>query len=260
MTTPKIIHDRQGERGNVLFLILIAVALFAALSYAVTQSTRSGSGDASGETNLINSAQLAQYPAGVRTSVVRMVIGGVGVDQIGFDTPADFSAVSDLTYNVFHPTGGGAVYQLAPKDVLNAASPGSTSGRWIFSSNFQISGVGSTTDGDDGNVGNDIIAFLPGVAMNVCKKLNDEVGITTSTPLVDTDGIPGTTLSSIPAIADNMVLPNNSGANGTIGIAAGEPDGIIAGDLLGQPFGCFRNGAVGPTTATYIYYHVLVER
>ena len=79
MTTTMIENKRSGERGNVLFLILIAVALFAALSYAVTQSTRSGSGDASGETNLISSAQLTQYPAGIRTSIVRMIIAGAQV-------------------------------------------------------------------------------------------------------------------------------------------------------------------------------------
>ena len=67
----------NGESGNVLFLILIAVALFAALSYAVTQSSRTGGGASDGEQNLINSAQVTQYPASVRTAIVRMIIDGV---------------------------------------------------------------------------------------------------------------------------------------------------------------------------------------
>lgn len=241
-------RNRETERGNVLFLILIAVALFAALSYAVTQSTRSGSGDASGETNLINSAQLAQYPAGVRTSVVRMVIGGISVDQLVFDGPTNFSAISDHRYAVFHPQGGGAVFQRAPQELLDQGA----SGAWIFSSLYQVADVGSTDAGDTG--ANEIIAFLPGVSQNICRRLNREVGITSG----NADGIPDALGASapgnpVPAAAQAMV-------DATPGIPS--TDGIIGGDMVGQPFGCYRVGAANATypTRTYVYYHVLVER
>lgn len=245
-------RNRETERGNVLFLILIAVALFAALSYAVTQSTRSGSGDASGETNLINSAQLAQYPAGVRTSVVRMVIGGISVDQLVFNQPTNFDDVSDLRYAVFHPQGGGAVFQRAPQELLDQGAAGA----WIFSSHYQVDGIGSTNSGDLG--ANEIIAFLPGVSQNICRRLNREVGITSS----NADGIPDNLggdvpTNSVPAAAQAML-------EGVAGSSPGIPltDGIIGGDMAGQPFGCYRVGAANATypTRTYVYYHVLVER
>ena len=66
---------KAGEKGNVLFLILIAVALFAALSYAVTQSTRSGGGSADRERSILSSASLTQGPTALRTSLIRMVLG-----------------------------------------------------------------------------------------------------------------------------------------------------------------------------------------
>ncbi|MBI4031193.1 MAG: hypothetical protein HY370_05905 [Proteobacteria bacterium] len=111
---------RSGERGNVLFLILIAVALFAALSYAVTQSTRSGTGDASSETSLVNSSTLTQYPAGIRTGLVRMIVSkGAVADDLAFNTPSDFP-LGNNNFGVFHPAGGQATYQLAPAYVMKS--------------------------------------------------------------------------------------------------------------------------------------------
>lgn len=246
------VQDRSAERGNVLFLILIAVALFAALSYAVTQSTRSGSGDASGETNLINSAQLAQYPAGVRTSVVRMVIGGIAVDQLLFDAPADFANISGR-FGVFHPDGGGAVFQRAPESLLD---PGAN-GQWIFSSEFQVEDIGIT---DAAIAGNEIIAFLPGVSQNVCRRLNAEVGINSG----NADGVPDTltpTVGAAPAAAPTTAEMMAFTAPGAPGIVA--HSGVIGGDMRGQPFGCYRaEGAATDVypTRVYVYYHVLVER
>jgi hypothetical protein len=249
-------YKRQKESGNVLFLILIAVALFAALSYAVTQSSRSGGGDAAGETSLVNSAQITQYPAAVRTSLIRMLVNGSAtVDQLEFDPPADFVGGSEAV-EVFHPTGGGATFVTAPPDLMFT----SASGTWLFNSAYQITNIGTTVAADTGN---DIIAFLPGLALNVCRRLNEELGIG-STGIADDDdgnGVPdaGIAITDIPVAADNQDN-GNQGINGGGGyVAANVIDGP---DFVGQPFGCadFDDATAGTADGDLIYYHVLVER
>src|SRR5690606_5024544 len=100
----KRIQARKGERGNALFLILIAVALFAALSYAVTQSGRGG-GTIDNETALINASQITQFPAAVRTAVTRMVLTGTAVSGLNFDAVGGTG--TDVETAVFNPSGGG---------------------------------------------------------------------------------------------------------------------------------------------------------
>lgn len=232
---------RQSERGNVLFLILIAVALFAALSYAVTQSSRSGGGDAGKETNLINSAQLTQYPAGIRTAIVRMIVGGTDATALSFNAPSDFANLlpGGEGSGVFHPNGGGATYSQAPVEIMANESLGT----WIFNAENEINLVGTTDSGASPTLATaDIIAFLPGIGLSVCNRINDQLGIVGSSPPVES-GID---------FATNMV------ATGGTSVGVGFGGGRIGDDVAaldGQPFGCFQQPA-----GTYVYYHVLIER
>lgn len=251
MTTQYNKTERSGERGNVLFLILIAVALFAALSYAVTQSSRSGGGDANSEKSLVSSSQLTQYPAGVRTSIVRMIVSnGVSIDELIFDDPSDFADVEAASLEskaVFYPSGGGATYAQGPADVMKNG----TSAPWIFTSRYQVKNIGITDDAD--NIANEIIAFLPGVSRAVCTKINAQLGITTATA-TPPDGD-----FAAPVAADAMTL-NAPGAVGIGAASSARRIGETATEFLGQPFGCFHvAGTVAPNDV-YVYYHVLVER
>lgn len=237
---------RWKESGNVLFLILIAVALFAALSYAVTQSTRSGSGDAAGEKNLISSAQLTQYPAGIRTALVRMIISnGTAEENLSFNRPSDFGDLTGGTgeesMGVFHPNGGGANYSLAPADIMS----GSSQGQWRFNSDNEINLIGVTGGAGPTTASADIIAFLPDVSQSICSRVNEELGLPT-TPPAETDAV---YTPAVDMINDGTGPAGITAAGGTIGDIA-DPNN----PLNGQPFGCFDD------SGTFVYYHVLIER
>ncbi len=248
---------RKGERGNVLFLILIAVALFAALSYAVTQSTRSGAGDTAGETALINSSTLTQYPAAIRTSLVRMIVSrGTTADELAFNPPSDFGAglaiddtdaiPTDEESAVFHPAGGGSTYQQAASDVRSAGS----SGTWHYNGNFEITRIGTSGAG-----GNEVMAFLPGLSLSVCRRLNQEYGIVAGTFTVA--DVPDVVIATDTDLLDDHLIGETLPTN--------DRDDIdnATNDLRGQPFGCFYDATSdvdGQANGDYIYYHVLLER
>jgi hypothetical protein len=251
--TPIEAKQRSGERGNVLFLILIAVALFAALSYAVTSSSRSGGNDANEETNLVNSSTITQYPASLRTAMIRMQVSdAIDIDQMEFNEPADFAncltvgVVGD--HCVFHPDGGGATWVPGPAEVM----AGGAQVDWVINAENEIDGVGTTAGSNAPTTDTaEIIAFLPGIRRGICQKINEELGIASASA----DGIPVET-------ADVNFATHRENSNGTTGglpafVASGTTGTIdgSAGELVGQAFGCFQQPA-----GTFIYYHALIEQ
>ena len=100
------------NRGNALFLILIAVALFAALSYAVTNSGRGGGGTDAEETVLQASA-LYNMAGSVQTAVNRLkIINECTARDIALNSgPAfDTDPRPDPDCDVFGQNGGGVSF------------------------------------------------------------------------------------------------------------------------------------------------------
>jgi hypothetical protein len=159
------IKTRQNEQGNALFLILIAVVLFAALSYAITQSNRS-SGNAGRETNTISGTTITQYTSGIRTGITRMLLRGTATSDLLFNPPASYSATT--TREVFHPDGGGVGYQDPDLNVIE------TGGLWYYLINKPVTNIATTTG--------DVVAVLTNVKKGICEQLNQQIRGTTTIP------------------------------------------------------------------------------
>ncbi len=254
---------RTGESGNVLFLILIAVCLFAALTYAVTESSRSGGGNASSEANLISSSELTQYMTGIQGTLVRMAVSNsITPDQLLFNPPSDFESsggqlIRDISgadpktnasvrQSVYHPWGGGMPWRQAPKQVMANGAPGT----WYFNRNWAVPYVGS--------VNNELTAFLPGISASMCRKINQQLGISPM-PVMSASMGPSNTDVEVSQISDpnNIWDPPNiyPYTNAPPACCPNPMPAVSVGDISSQHYACVDNN-----DGTYTYYHVLIEQ
>ena len=172
------------SQGNVLFLILIAVALFAALSYAVTNSSRiSGNKPVSKETVDLQVSQILTYGQAVSGAILRMKMNGCDDTQISFSNliVAGYSnsfSPSSKKCHVFDPNGGNISFlKMSPDFFDQDYAAIADFGQWVFTGRLCYMGVGSgDTSCADSNA--ELSMILIGVTDELCNAIQDKFNVT----------------------------------------------------------------------------------
>lgn len=230
----------MNEQGNVLFLILIAVALFAALSYAVTGSNRGG-GKTGGEEALVESSGIIQFGASISQAVSRMTI----LNKAEEDELCFYTGTNDETYNhagcdddrhkIFHPKGGAVGYR-KPSDELNGSID------WEFTARARVYGLKNNEPDNPDSA--DLIMVSRNFNKALCARINKQIGI---------EGIPAD-------FGDLDIFRFDGEYIGSDTIDGCSPDCTSIEDSpfgsKASNYGCFQEEATGD----YIYFHVLLAR
>ena len=234
------IKTPYSESGNALFIILIAVALLGALSYAVTQSNRGGVAALTEEKAKLYAAEILEYAQVVSNAVAQLRLRGCSDTEISFENNVvsgytNSNAPSDNTCHVFHPSGGGLSWNV-PDD--NMVSGTASADNWRIYASNEIQDIG-TTGGADSNV--DLILFLADVDTSICLQLNERLSVSNPSNAPPTDS--GLDTDQFQGSYSHLVV-------------IGDEDTALAG----QKTACYTDGGAILPSAQNVFYKVLISR
>lgn len=244
------LFSRRASRGNALFLILIAVALFAALAYAVTQSGRGGSGGVGREQATLHAARILQVATGARNAVTRMMlINGCTDTQLSFHhasapyaaTYVNAAAPADFSCHLYNSAGGAVVYEPSSKQWFDTGFTDSESSYYLYTTPGCIVGIGTSGGGSCVSSGVELVFSLLFVRRDICVAINNMLGI------VNPGGNPPD---------DNFsAIQNFSEFDGDYTFTAVQLDTAVTN---GHPAACIGDDTGAP--GGYVFYMALLER
>lgn len=218
-----------SQRGNALFIILIGIVLFAALSYAVTQSTRGGGDMGAGEKATVQATDIVSYGNQVATAVKSMMaLNGCKDTQISFENPViagyeNPNAPADKSCNVFDAAGGGLNWQKFSQDALASCCTGGMTaaayGHPLYTGKGDANGVGSTKADGSGSVATaDLKIIVPQLSKDTCIKINEKLGVTGAG--VSPPGVCGSAYSALTQKFGGAYLTGSSCSSTGTGVSA----------------------------------------
>ena len=239
---------------------MIAIGLFAAVSYTLSSGSGPASGGISEEESDLLASEIVQYATRMK-QVVRdlRMLKDCEDTEISFlyDSDGDgtletdcsdwyynANSPTDYSCNVFHSNGGGLSVKPVDTDILDASLSAEVGyGRWLFIRE-RINEVGQTACGNECA---DVFAIAPYVQKEVCLSINKQLGIP------EYSGEP-------PQESDDIHLWPSYYYDGLFDTSGQLSSGTRPFD--GVRAGCIEGGALGGTdqSGRYYFYTVLIER
>ena len=229
-------NDRS-QSGNALFIILIAVSLLGALSYAVTQSNRGGLSALTEEKARVYALEVLEYGQVMVNAVAQLRLRGCYEEEISFENSVvsgytNANAPSDQTCHVFYPAGGGMNWN-TPQDNITVGT--ATASSWRINALNAIDQVG-TTGSNSSNV--ELVFFLDDIKESICLQINDRMAISNAGNAPPTDTLADVTGGFTGSFVYSYTIGDEN-------------------DSLGaKPTGCFQNTAANK----FVFYKVLRAR
>lgn len=158
--------SQKNQRGSIFVMILLAIVMFSALSYAVLQGSRVGESSLTREQSKLAAQELISMADSIGAAVNKLRLTGCNETQLNFDTPqtagifANAGAPADGSCDIFKTTGGKVNYTSVNPDYLVNGSWG----HYWFNSQFIVQDIGTA------NV--DLVLWVVGLKSAVCQELN----------------------------------------------------------------------------------------
>lgn len=247
------VHEsvHEQERGNVLFIILIAVVLFAALSWAVSQSIKGGDPKTiSQEKQKLYAENILSTARAIRAAVHDLRISnGCSDTDISFENVAvagyEHSPAAMAKCRLFGSAGGGLNYSAPFSSWLDGNFVAQALyGKIYVAGNICVPKIGQGDTGacsGDGQDNEELVLFIPFLKREVCVQVNALLKVANpgGAPPVETGD------------AWNAGVPKFTGSYGDS--VSLDQDGLMAG--------CFGgSGAAAPPANSYTFFQVLLAR
>ena len=239
-------NSHNSQDGNAIIIIFVGIALFAALTLAFNNSSRTSSnfiGDTSADSY---AGQIIQLINDSRSATKKLLLRNCDANKISFEGAQggfDYSPIGTVPEKceMFNDNGGGINYsQPPPLSLNNNFSSNVGYGHTIYVTNNNISG--SEIDGQSSEA---VHVFIPYITNDVCAEINNKLYDSKTVPIDSNGNI------TLTAMRSGTVLPT--------GNVIDCESTHLNGSECSQSIGCFGIQGISGSNPTNLAFGILMR-